>query len=226
MALGEVKGGFAGEAGIGRRHALWLASLALTGCAATPVPRFDGPAEETVTVIGRGWHTELGLAVARLGPPLADLASQFPGAMTLAFGFGDRAFVLARHRNVGDALGALFPDPGLVLLTVLNTTPQVAFGTAHVVSLRVTRAGFDQIAGFIWNSLATKDGALPRPYGPGPYPGSLFFASAIPYDAFDTCNTWIAEALRAGGIPVQASGVLFASQIMREARRVEAAQSR
>lgn len=226
MAQGVAKAGFASETGIGRRRALWLACLALTGCATTPVPRFSGPAEETVAVIGRGWHTELGLSVAALSPPLAELARQFPGAMTLTFGFGDRAFVLARHRGLGDALGALLPDPGLILFTALNTTPEAAFGAEHVVSLHVTRAGFDQIAGFIWNSLATEDGALPRPYGPGPYPGSLFFASAIPYDAFDTCNTWIAEALRAGGIPVQASGVLFASQIMREARRVEAAQSR
>lgn len=214
------------EAPVPRRLILSLTGLALSRCAAAPLPRFAGPATETVTVIGRGWHTELGLSAAALDPPLAALASQFPGVVTLTFGFGDRAFVLARHRGLGDALGALFPSPGLILFTALGTSPEEAFGAAHVVTLRVSRAGFAKIAAFVWQSLATADGRVPEPYGPGPYPGSLFYASTVAYDAFETCNTWIAEALRAGGVPVQASGILFASQIMEQARRVAAAQSR
>jgi len=175
-------------------------------------------------VIGRGWHTELGLPVAPLRPPLARLAARFPGAATLTFGFGDRAFVLARHRGFGDALGALFPNPGLVLLTVLATSSTAAFGADRVVLLHVSHAGFDGIAAFIWKSLATEWDEPPEPYGPGPYPGSLFYASSISYDAFYTCNTWVAEALRAGGVPIQADGVLFASEIMRQARRVAASR--
>ncbi|MGH7120624.1 MAG: DUF2459 domain-containing protein [Acetobacteraceae bacterium] len=201
------------------------AAFFLGGCAATPPPRDPAPATEIVTVIGRGWHTELGLPVISLPPPLASLAAAFPGAVTLSFGFGDRAFVLARHRGLRDALGALLPNPGLILLTVLKTSPAVAFDARHVVTLHVSRAAFAGIASFVWHSLATESGTLPRPYGPGPYPGSLYYAASLPYDAFHTCNTWVAEALRAGGVPVQAEGVLFASEIIREARRA-AARSR
>ncbi len=197
-------------------------ALFLGGCAVPPLPGDPGPKNETVAVIARGWHTELGLPVASLRPPLAELAAGFHGATTLTFGFGDRAFVLARHRGLGDALGALFPNPGLVLLTVLATSPAAAFGAHDVVLLHVSRTGFAAIAQFIWKSLATEGDEPPKPYGPGPYPGSLYYAASIPYDAFYTCNTWIAEALRAGGVPVQAAGVLFASEIMREARRAAA----
>lgn len=205
------------------RHLMVLAvAFFLGGCAAARPPPDPAPATETVSVIGRGWHTELGLPVASLPPPLAGLAAAFPGAVTLSFGFGDRAFVLARHRGLGDALGALLPNPGLILLTVLKTSPAAAFGAEHVVTLHVSRAGFAGIASFVWHSLATEPGTLPKPYGPGPYPGSLYYAASVPYDAFQTCNTWVAETLRAGGVPVQAEGVLFASQIMREARRAAA----
>jgi hypothetical protein len=199
--------------------------LALAGCATLPTEHFAGPAQETVWVIGRGWHTEIGLSVAALGPPLSALAARYPGAQVLTFGFGDRAFVLARHRGIGDALGALLPSPGLILVTLLNTSPTSAFGADHVVTLPVTRAGFDAVAAFIWNSLATDHGRLSAPYGTGPYSGSVFYASSTSYDGFYTCNTWTAAALHTGGLPIDAAGVLFASQVMQQARAADAAQS-
>lgn len=204
---------------------LLFGALALSGCTAAPLERFAGPAEQTVYVIGRGWHTEIGLSVAALAPPLSALAARFPGARTLTFGFGDRAFVLARHRGIGDALGALLPSRGLILITALNTSPTEAFGAAHAVALKVTRAGFAAIGAYIWNSLATRNGRLPSPYGAGPYSGSVFYASSVTYDAFDTCNTWAAAALRAGGLPFSPAGTLFASQVMQQARAAEPRKS-
>jgi hypothetical protein len=53
----------------------------------------------------------------------------------------------------------------------------------------------------------------------GPYPGSLFYASSGTYSGFYTCNTWTADALRVGGLPVSSDGVLFAGQVMDRARR-------
>ncbi len=229
---GAPQGSFAADAGaapawrLPRRALLFfLGALALASCATAPPPeRFSGPAQETVYVIGRGWHTEIGLSVAALRPPLSALAARYPGAEALSFGFGDRAFVL--HHGIDDALGALLPNPGLILLTVLNTTPTAAFGAAHVVALPVTRGGFDAISAYVWNSLASENGRLPPPYGNGPYPGSVFYASRVTYDAFETCNTWVARALHAGGLPIDAAGVLFASQVMSQARALDPAQSR
>ena len=210
----------------GRRVLLLLGAAALAGCATLPEEHFPGPADETVYVIGRGWHTEIGLSLAALRPPLATLASRYPGAAALSFGFGDRAFVLAHNRGIGEALGALLPSPGLILLTVLNTSPDAAFGAGHVVALKVTRAGFDAVSAFIWKSLATEHGSVPAPYAAGPYEGSVFYASSVTYDAFETCNTWVAAALHAGGLPIDPAGVLFASQVMKDARALDPATSR
>jgi hypothetical protein len=200
-----------------RTLAFVLGALALAGCTTAPPEPFAGPATETVYVIGRGWHTDVGLAVDALGPPLSSLAARYPGARVLSFGFGDREYMLAHGGSIAGALGALFPGPALVLLTVLNTSPIAAFGEQHVVALPVTRAGFDRIARFVWDSLATQSGRLPEPYAPGPYAGSIFFASTVTYNAFETCNTWAAQALRKGGLPIS-GGPIFASQVMQEAR--------
>ncbi len=60
--------------------------------------------------------------------------------------------------------------------------------------------------------------------GLGPYPGSLFYASSETYNLAYTCNTWVAEALSDGGLPLSPGGVIFAGQIMPEARRIAAEQ--
>jgi hypothetical protein len=50
---------------------------------------------------------------------------------------------------------------------------------------------------------------------------SLFFAAAPKYSAVHTCNTWAAEALRAAGLPIHSRGVVFASQLWSQIRRIE-----
>jgi hypothetical protein len=44
---------------------------------------------------------------------------------------------------------------------------------------------------------------------PGPYPESAFYASSGTYSLDYTCNTWTATALKAAGLPIQASGVVL-----------------
>jgi hypothetical protein len=54
--------------------------------------------------------------------------------------------------------------------------------------------------------------------GDGPYPGSAFYASKQTYFGLFTCNTWTAEALWAGGVPVTTQAVLFADQVTGQVR--------
>lgn len=70
----------------------------------------------------------VGLPVDQLPAPLARLALDYPGAQILVFGFGDRAFYMAREENLGQALAALFPGPGVILLTALRVSAPDAFG--------------------------------------------------------------------------------------------------
>ncbi len=47
----------------------------------------------------------------------------------------------------------------------------------------------------------------------GPYAGSRFFPARLSYSALHTCNTWTADALQAGGVPLHSAGVFFAWQL-------------
>ena len=92
-----------------------LACLALLGgCAALP-PVPDG--EARLYVVGRGWHTDIGLPVDEIHGPLASLEKGFPGVRYMVFGFGERQFYMARHGASSAMLGALFPSDSAVLMT-------------------------------------------------------------------------------------------------------------
>jgi hypothetical protein len=53
----------------------------------------------------------------------------------------------------------------------------------------------------------------------------VFYAARDTYDALHTCNTWTAETLRAGGLPVPSAGVLFVGQVLGPARAVARRQA-
>jgi hypothetical protein len=79
--------------------------------------------------------------------------------------------------------------------------PRIAGG--HPTSLGISM-------GYLVNE---QKGILER-VGTGPYPQSVFYASAGTYNLSHTCNTWTAEALRVAGLPVNAAGVVFAGQVL------------
>ncbi|HVC62477.1 MAG TPA: DUF2459 domain-containing protein [Acetobacteraceae bacterium] len=192
---------------------VWLAfavSLCACSVAVQPAARRASPGDATIYVIERGWHSDIGLPAGEITGPLAGLEQRFPGVCFLTFGFGERQFLLARRETLGGMLSALLPSRSALLLTVL---------------LRVSRDGLARIEAAIWRELDTSPDGAPVPLAGGPCSGSVFYAARGTYDALDTCNTWTAEMLRAGGLPVPGSGVLFVGQVMRMARAIAAQQA-
>jgi uncharacterized protein (TIGR02117 family) len=183
------------------------------------------PGPAIVYVIDRGWHTDVGLPVNEMHGPLAWLDSGETGARFFTFGFGERQFLMSRQADLGEMLSALLPSESALLVTGLVATPQVAFGTEHVVVLHVSAEGAARIEAAIWHELETPAANTARLLANGPYGGSAFYAARGTYDAFNTCNTWTAAILHAGGLPVSTAGVLFSGQVMSMARAIAARQA-
>jgi hypothetical protein len=197
----------------------------LAGCAMLPTDPPVPNGEATIYVVGRGWHTDIGLAVAGPIGPLVSLESDFPGVRYMVFGFGERQFYLAGDADVAEMLTALLPSRSAILMTALRAAPTEAFADETVVTLHLSTSGVERIAMRLWNDLEkTPDGSVVR-LADGPYSGSVFYASRETYDAFHTCNTWTALVLRDGGLPMQ-THVLFAGQVMQQVARIAAMQTR
>jgi uncharacterized protein (TIGR02117 family) len=180
--------------------------------------------ETQIAVVDRGRHTDIVLAAEDLTGPAASLRLAFPGVKFLVFGFGDRAYLMSRSVSFSQTVAALFPGPGVILVTALSATPQEAFSDDHVVVLRLSCTRLKTLTAFVQAALVVQaDGSLQR-LGDGPYPGSAFYGTPTTYDLLYDCNRWTAEALQNGGFAIQPRGVIIASQLMTQIDTVAARQ--
>ena len=67
--------------------------------------------------------------------------------------------------------------------------------------VELSAAGAEALARFVSRAYARDASGAPIDLGPGLYPGSRFYAATGRYSLFHTCNSWIAEALRARRLP-------------------------
>lgn len=202
--------------------------LLLIGCAsarqagrvaARPVSPVDqaAPRVQQLWILDSGWHTGLILPRNELGAALADLAQDMPAARYFVFGWGNRKFYMAPRPSVLTGLGALFPSRSAVLVGTCDVPPPACFDNrVRLDSFAVSRAGVARLDHFLARSLRRNAAGGFEPMGPGPDPGSEFFASPLSYDALHTCNTWTAQALHVAGLPVSDQGVIFAGQLWRQ----------
>ncbi len=167
----------------------------------------------------RGWHIDVGFAVRDLGPSLAFVARRLPQAKYLFFGFGDRHYLLSKGKGTSTLAGALFPGPGLILVTAIENTPAQAFGGAHVLEFALPAAQAAAAQGFVRRALAGGAGDI-APVAEGPYDASAYYSAVPRYSALHTCNTWAAEALQSAGFKVHTHLVLFAAQTWNQARKL------
>jgi hypothetical protein len=203
--------------------------LALAACAGPPTratapePRTPATHERLpVYVIKRGWHVDIGIALADAQPPLLPVATAFPASRYLLFGFGDRRYLL--HGGAGNMAAALGGDAGLIVVTSIGPQPpERVFGQDSVVRVALTAQQMTDLQGSIGRSFATRDGAIvpvtPGPHAVGSY--SAYYESVQRYSGLHTCNTWAAEVLSSAQLPVRSSGVEFAWQLWQQVRRLE-----
>lgn len=193
---------------------------ALTGCSSTPVAPYSGtaPRNETLYLIAGGWHTEIGLSRAAAHDLPAALTESFPDARYLVFGWGARGYYTADHPDSGDALQAVAPGPAVMLVIPVAVPPAQAFGAENVLALPVAQEGVARLSEYLWDDIARDSDGIPRRVSAGPEPGSVFYASTGTYDIARTCNTWTAEGLHVAGLPIDPDGVIFARQVLSQAR--------
>ena len=205
--------------------AVWLAACE-TAPALAPALALDedGPRTHLVQVASNGWHTAIvvpahALAAAGSLPEAAD----FPGAAFLEFGWGDRVYYPAREKTLGMALAAaLAPTPAVMHMAGLAAAPGDGDSGREVVSVALSEAGLRRLIDALAAAFERPAGGRAPPVARGLYPGSRFYDAHGSFHLFNTCNTWTARMLRAGGVGLSPSGIVTADGLM---ARLRAAQS-
>ena len=209
----------------------WLLGAALALCAVwlatcetapPPPPADDGPRPHLVRVISNGWHTALvvpGPALAATG--LLPEAADFPAAAFLEFGWGDRTYYPAKEKTLGMTLAAgLAPTPAVMHMAGRAAPPGDGASGLDVVSVALTGAQFRRLVEALAGEFERPAGAPAAAVSPGLYPGSRFYHARGTFHLFNTCNTWTARMLRAGGVALSPAGIVSADGLMARLRAV------
>jgi uncharacterized protein (TIGR02117 family) len=204
---------------------LIVAATVLTGAAcAHRVPDAGTPRpDETlpvVYVIGHGWHT--GIVLQRAEIPVEawpELEFLLPTTY-VEVGWGDRTFYETPQAGVSLAIKAAFAsDASALHVASFDRPPGEMFAGAEIVAIPLSPQGLAALGRFVSRAYALDAAGRPVELGPGLYAGSRFYAATGRYSILRTCNNWIAEALRAGGCPIDPAWAITAGAALSQAER-------
>lgn len=219
-------GGDQAPAGASRRWVLLAGASTLVYAATGPVSGQSAMSSSSgatgckaVYVAGHERHASIILDRRDFDRAVPLPSPEFRAKDWLEIGWGDADF----YQDAGDsvALGVkalFFPTGAVVHLHGFNGTPASNFPKSEIVEIFLTPKGYDALLKFLAASFARSESGALEPLGPGLYGLSRFYAGTGTYSLFNTCNTWVAEAMAAGGLPVDPDGVVTVSQVMDRVR--------
>ena len=207
-----------------------IALIVTAGClgpVASLYPSRPGDPSTPVWVVDHGWHTGLVVERAAISPGLWPEQDDLAPAPYLEVAWGDAAFYRAQNPGVGLAVKAAFGSAGSVLHVVaLPGPPDRIFAGPQVVEIRLSRPGGQALVRFVDESFARGERARAPRLGPGLYGTSAFYPARGRYHLLNTCNTWVADALRSAGVPITPAYAMTAGNVMWQARRLAIPASR
>ena len=212
-----------GWSGRGLVGALAVTVLLLAACLG-PVqelrPPRSGEASVTIYVVSHGWHTGIVIRRDDISAEAWPESGRFPAAPFLEVGWGDRAFYESPDAGVSLAFKAAFSSAASVLhVAGFDRPASESFPRSEIVAIDLSVRGMQSLSRFVSRAYARDAAGQPIELGPGLYHGSRFYAATGRYSLVYTCNTWIADALRAGGCPITPAWAVTASNLLYQAKR-------
>jgi hypothetical protein len=167
-----------------------------------------------------GFHTDLALPAALL-PAQHPVRQLFPEAQSFLIGWGDEAFYRSDGRDLLAGLAALVPPSASTVHVIAESRDVRAYFVPQTRAvIAVSRAEAERLADFIAAEIALNEAGAPIVIVPGKLQGrSLFLRGRTGFHAFNVCNHWMARALRAAGLDVNARAAWFGGPLVEDARR-------
>ncbi len=193
----------------------------LASCAATPtVPAaaLECEAPRTFYVVSHGWHTGLIVDRRDLIERVPELRIDFGHVKYLEVGWGDQRFYRAQPVEFGLALRALlFPTSSVLHIVEVPVSPRHYFSGSEVVAALVPQTGYGKLLDFVAGSFSRTSSNDVMKLGRGLYGKSRFYHAVGRFHVFNTCNTWVAQAIGATGYPIS-KGTITVRGLMSQLR--------
>jgi len=176
--------------------------------------RGEGEKARSVFVVNHGWHSAIVIKKADISGGFLPEARDFPDADYLEIGWGDWDYYQAPDPGLGLALKAAFWSSRSVLhVAGFEGGVENYFGGSETVEIVLSDEAFRLLIQFISGTFSRPDAAAPVETRPGLYPNSRFYSARGRFHLFRTCNTWVAEALRSAGLPINPTYAVTAGNL-------------
>ncbi len=178
------------------------------------------------------WHTSIIVPRAAIpaGALPPNVIQTFADYRYLEFGWGDKKFYMARRPNVATAIDAVFsPGPSVLHVAGLNSPLHEELAWSGLVEVPCTTIEFASLCRAIGQTFDRDANGRVDSSGAGLYGHtSRFYPARGQYYLFNTCDTWTAQMMRAGGLAASTvgPGAWSAGAIMAQARRLVGNRSR
>jgi len=189
-----------------------------------PAPNVAAPSVSDCVELhlySNGFHSDIG-APAALFPEDHPLRRLYPDAREFLIGWGDLRFYKADIFSWGLAIDAVIPPSPSVLHIAYNAPYAAAYlGPNDDTAVAVSRAGAERFVAYVDRALVRDESGAAMVTSPGKVIGrSSFLRSRGSFHLFNVCNQWMARALRAAGVDVNARAAWMAGGLLRQVRRV------
>ncbi len=175
-----------------------------------------------------GWHTSIIVPRSQIPKnawPREVVERTFVGYPYLEVGWGDRKFYPAPHPGIAMAIdAAVFPGPSVLHIVGLKPPLPSALPWSNLVRVQCTSKEFASLSHALGQSFELDADGGTHTLGPGLYGMSRFYPARGRYYWLNTCDTWTARMMRAGGLDADTSpiGTRSAGAIIAQARRLVA----
>src|ERR1051325_6886136 len=176
---------------------------------------------KTVFVVHGGWHAAIVLSTADISQLEVPEIADFPQSRFIEFSWGDKDYFPDPHAGPLAALKAAFWSSGSVLHLV-GFTEEIAkfYSGAEIIELQFAAPAYGELLSYLSETFA-RSGRVRASSHAGLYPYSRFYPATRQFALWNTCNTWVAEALAAGGFPISPSFVITAGQLSEQIGKVK-----
>jgi uncharacterized protein (TIGR02117 family) len=196
---------------------MWYAGCATSGTPLYPLQDQEEP--KLIYVVGHVWHT--GIVVKRddVDAHFWPEKDDFPEALYLEVGWGDRDFYQAPKAGLGILLQAALSSPASVLFVIgMPTTVTQYFPYGDIIEIPLSRRGLEELTKFVHATYKRDATGQTSPLSPGNWhKHSTFYLAEGQYSLLNTCNSWTSKALQAAGLPIRKA--LQTGGLMRQLRR-------
>ena len=127
----------------------------------------------------------------------------FDNAKYIEIGFGDKKYYMSENPGISTGATALLKPTGSVMHVVkITQSVQQTFPYSKVFNITVSQSQLFLLLQYIRESFLIENDKV-LPIGDSLYLEGNFYNGKLKFHLFNTCNTWVAKALKHAGLDIK-----------------------